>query len=393
VNEEFVDLRRRHLSSESFWPAFTDIMMVVVIIFLLTSMILMIKNWELLNQLRTSMAAEEQAEKIIHDTTLEKATLEEQLAMAQSEISVLRMQLLQASEQANQLNLELDDKDKQIITILLDNTKLKDVLTKNESQISSLSSQLVTTQENLKQLNIDSESKINSLSSQLITTQENLKQLNIDSENKINSLSSQLIVTQENLRQLNIDSESKTNSLSAQLIIAQENIKQLNIDSKNQISSLSSQLIVTKENIKQLNIDIEKKHNTLIEERQKVIIISQQRDSQSRRLSGLEDDFGSLQVKYDKLFKPARTAKGKYMISVSIDRIDSKERIRFKDAGDKNYTLISKKQLHSKLAKLQKKYTKNLYIKIVIPEKSGLTYNEAWEFMKGTLHKYDYYYQ
>ncbi len=393
MNEEFVDLRRRHLSSESFWPAFTDIMMVVVIIFLLTSMILMIKNWELLNQLRTSMAAEEQAEKIIHDTTLEKATLEEQLAMAQSEISVLRMQLLQASEQANQLNLELDDKDKQIITILLDNTKLKDVLTKNESQISSLSSQLVTTQENLKQLNIDSESKINSLSSQLITTQENLKQLNIDSENKINSLSSQLIVTQENLRQLNIDSESKTNSLSAQLIIAQENIKQLNIDSKNQISSLSSQLIVTKENIKQLNIDIEKKHNTLIEERQKVIIISQQRDSQSRRLSGLEDDFGSLQVKYDKLFKPARTAKGKYMISVSIDRIDSKERIRFKDAGDKNYTLISKKQLHSKLAKLQKKYTKNLYIKIVIPEKSGLTYNEAWEFMKGTLHKYDYYYQ
>ena len=66
MNNEFVDLRSKHLDSESFWPSFTDIMMVVVIIFLLTSMLLMVKNWELLDQLRNSMAAEEQAEEIIH---------------------------------------------------------------------------------------------------------------------------------------------------------------------------------------------------------------------------------------------------------------------------------------------------------------------------------------
>jgi chromosome segregation ATPase len=393
VNEEFVDLRRRHLSSESFWPAFTDIMMVVVIIFLLTSMILMIKNWELLNQLRTSMAAEEQAEKIIHDTSLEKATLEEQLAMAQSEISALRMQLLQASEQANQLNLELDDKDQQIIAIIMDNTKLKNAVAKNENQISSLSSQLITTEENLRQLNINSENQIDSLKSQLIVTQKNLKQVNINSENQISSLRSQLIITQDNLKQVNINSENQISSLNSQLIISEENLKQLNKNSENQISSLRSQIIISEENLKQLNIDIEQKRQTLAKERQKVIIISQQHDSQTRRLSSLEDDFGSLQVKYDKLFKPARTAKGKYLVSVSIERINGKKHIRFKDAGDKNYTLINKKQLHSKLAKLQKKYTKNLYIKIVIPERSGLTYNEAWEFMKGTLHKYDYYYQ
>ncbi len=393
MNEEFVDLRRRHLSSESFWPAFTDIMMVVVIIFLLTSMILMIKNWELLNQLRTSMAAEEQAEKIIHDTSLEKATLEEQLAMAQSEISALRMQLLQASEQANQLNLELDDKDQQIIAIMLDNTKLKNAVAKNENQISSLSSQLITTEENLRQLNINSENQIDSLKSQLIVTQENLKQLNINSENQISSLRSQLIITQDNLKQLNINSENQISSLNSQLIISEENLKQLNKNSENQISSLRSQIIISEENLKQLNIDIEQKRQTLAKERQKVIIISQQHDSQTRRLSSLEDDFGSLQVKYDKLFKPARTAKGKYLVSVSIERINGKKHIRFKDAGDENFTLINKKQLHSKLAKLQKKHTKNLYLKIVIPEKSGLTYNEAWEFMKETLHKYDYYYQ
>jgi len=293
VNEEFVDLRRGHLSSESFWPSFTDIMMVVVIIFLLTSMLLMVKNWELLDQLRNSMAAEEQAVKIINDTSQENATLEEQLAHAQNEISMLRMQLLQASEQANQLNVELEDKDRQIVIVLSENEQLKSAVSRNE----------------------------------------------------------------------------------------------------NQIASLSSQISAMNDNLSQLSIDVEQKQYELDEERQKIIIITQERDSQSRKLSSLEDDFGSLKVKYDKLIKPARTAKGKYVVSVNFERIKGKERIRFKDSGQENYTVVTEKQLHSKLAKLKKKYPKKLYIKIVIPKESGLTYSEAWSFMKDLLNKYDYYYR
>ncbi len=293
MNEEFVDLRQGHLSSESFWPSFTDIMMVVVIIFLLTSMLLMVKNWELLDQLRNSMAAEEQAVKIINDTSQENATLEEQLAHAQNEISMLRMQLLQASEQSNQLNVELDDKDKQIVIVLSDNEQLKNSVSKNE----------------------------------------------------------------------------------------------------NMIANLSSQISAMNENLSQLSIDVEQKQNALEEERQKIIIISQERDSQSRKLTNLEDDFGSLKVKYDKLIKPARTAKGKYVVSVNFERIKGKERIRFKDSGQENYTVVTEKQLHSELARLKKKHPNKLYIKIVIPKESGLTYSEAWTFMKGLLQKYDYYYR
>ncbi len=292
MNEEFVDLRRGHLNSESFWPAFTDIMMVVVIIFLLTSMLLMVKNWELLDQLRNSMAAEEQAEKIIHDTSEENATLEEQLAQAQNEVSMLRMQLMQASEQTNSLNVALEDKDKQIIIVLSDNEQLKNSVNKNE----------------------------------------------------------------------------------------------------NQISRLSSQISAMEANLSQLSIDVEQKQQSLEDERQKIIIITQQRDTQSRKLASLEDNFGSLKVKYDKLVKPARSAKGKYVVSVNFERIKDKERIRFKDSGEKYYSVVTEKQLYSKLAKLKKKYPEKLYIKIVIPKESGLTYNEAWTFMKGLLHKYDYYY-
>ena len=41
----------------------------------------------------------------------------------------------------------------------------------------------------------------------------------------------------------------------------------------------------------------------------------------------------------------------------------------------------------------KREHGKNLYVKIIIPEDSGLTYNEAWEFMRSLLVKYDYYYQ
>ena len=268
-------------------------MMVVVIIFLLTSMLLMVKNWELLDQLRNSMAAEQQAERIIHDTSEENATLEEQLAQAQNEVSMLRMQLLRASEQSNQLHAELENKDRQIVIALSESELLKNSITKNE----------------------------------------------------------------------------------------------------NQISSLSSKISAITEDLSQLNSDIKQKQNALEEERQKVIIITQERDSQSHKLSSLEDDFGSLKVKYDKLIKPARTAKGKHVVSVNYERIKGKERIRFKDSGQEKYTLVTKKELHKKLARLKKKHPKKLYIKIVIPKESGLTYNEAWTFMRGLLQKYDYYYR
>lgn len=293
MKDEFVDLRRGHLSSESFWPSFTDIMMVVVMIFLLTSMILMVKNWELLDQLKSSMAAEQEAEKSLQDTSMENATLEEQLAQAQNEVSMLRMQLLQANEQYNQLNNELEDKDKQLVIVLSDNERLKSAVENNESHIARLSTQVSSLQENLSQL----------------------------------------------------------------------------------------------------NIDIEQKEKELEDERQKVIIITQERDTSERKLSSLEDDFGSLKVKYDKLIKPARTTKGKYVVSVNYERIDGKTRIRFKDQDDEKYTTLTQKELNNKLDALKKKHAKKLYIKIVIPKDSGLTYSEAWSFMRGILQKYDYYYQ
>ena len=44
MNDDFIDLRSGNLSSESFWPSFTDIMTVVVMIFLIAMVVLLLPS-------------------------------------------------------------------------------------------------------------------------------------------------------------------------------------------------------------------------------------------------------------------------------------------------------------------------------------------------------------
>ena len=293
MNDDFIDLRSGNLSTESFWPSFTDIMTVVVMIFLITSVILMVRNWELIDQLRTSLLAEQKASEMIRSTTEVNATLEEQLAQAQHEISVLRMQLMQSNEDNEMLSMALADKEQQLIVILSDNQRLQSNLANTEQRVADLDSQL-----------------------------------------------QQVIIDLDSLR-------SSYAEQSDELKTAQD----------------------------------------------RLVILSEEKEAQSRQLVSLENDYSNLKVKYDKLVKPARTARGKYVVEVNYQKIQGKGRIRFKDAGDEGYTTMSSDALHSKLAALKKAHPKQLYIKIIIPEDSGLSYSEAWEFMKSILHRYDYYYQ
>jgi chromosome segregation ATPase len=292
VHDDFIDLRSGNLSSESFWPSFTDIMTVVVMIFLLTSVVLMVRNWELIDQLRTSMIAEQKASEMIRSTSEENATLEEQLDQTQHELSVLRMQLMQASETNESLNVELSDREQQLIVLLADKQKLQNALG---------------------------------------------------------------------------DSQRKTEELSNQL-----NTVVIDLD--------------------KLRSSYEQQSDELKKSRDTIIVLSEQKDSQANELASLKNEFGSLKVKYDKLIKPARTAKGKYVVEVNYQKVKGNRRIRFKDAGDSDYRTVDIKELNDILAKLKREHDKKLYIKIIIPEDSGLSYNEAWEFMKGLLEKYDYYY-
>ncbi|MDH5785937.1 MAG: hypothetical protein OEZ16_10080 [Chromatiales bacterium] len=306
----FVDLRTNGAADTShggFWPSFTDIMMVVVMIFMFASVVLIVRNWDLVQELRNTMEAERIAAEMARNVSETNATLEEQLAQAQYLLSELRMKNMQLSEEGEQQRAKLAEND---TTILALTNKLSDsegALQRETRQREQLDEQLQKSMGDLALLN----------------------EQYAQQQQRLTGITSQLSALEESHRK--------------------------QADELNQFKQTNS--------------------------------------TQLQELTSLQEEYDDLKVKYDKLIKPARTAKGKYVVEVRYEKRDGKGVIYLKDKGDAQAKLVTSKEMHTKLAALKKANPGKLYIKIIIPSDSGLSYNEAWKFMKGVLEKYDYYYQ
>jgi len=302
MDQGFVDLRQNQgdtSSGEHFWPSFTDIMTVIVMIFMLASVVLVIRNWELLENLRQSMEAERAVSEDLRFKSEENATLEEQLAQAQYQLSMLRMQLMQAQETAAQQG------------------KLMQALRAEKRQL-----------------------------------QENLGTAN-----------ERLHIQEGQLKRAN----EALASLQQQYQEQGQELKGL----KDSISDLEAQ-----------NLRQSQRINSLLEA-----------DSSSQQqILVMKDEYDILKKKYDKLVKPARSPKGRHVVEVRYKKQGGKYLIQFRDS-DGTLQPVTRKQLDARLSRLKSAHPGQLYIKIIIPADSGLSYAEAWKFMKSTLEKYDYYYQ
>ena len=92
-------LQTSHSGDNSFWPSFTDIMIVITMIFLMATSLLVVRNWQLVAELRESIVAEQLAAQIIESTSQENVTLEERLANVEQSNSILRLRLLKKDEE------------------------------------------------------------------------------------------------------------------------------------------------------------------------------------------------------------------------------------------------------------------------------------------------------
>lgn len=303
MQQGFTNLRPHSGSEngqESFWPSFTDIMMVVVMIFMITSVVVVMRNWELVEELRHTMEAERLAEEMYISANQTNESLEDRLVQAQHQLSELRLLLMQAKELDAQKSHELSEQEKQ-----------------------------------------------------LLLTQQLAVQLQADNE-----------ASQRAIVLLNEEVSAQTATITS---------------NENRIVSLSGER--------------DELQNTLEQQKTMVLQLQGQIDKSDGQYLALQGNFDELKVKYDKLIKPARSAKGKYVVELRYEKSESGEKISFRDSGEKDYSYLSRNELDSRLAELKNRHPKKLYLKIIIPENSGLTYSEAWGFMKKFLEKYDYYYQ
>lgn len=314
--------------SGSFWPSFTDIMMVIVMIFLFATSLLIIRNWNLVAELQASLEAEKLAEQMIQSTSEENATLEERLTNAEQLNSILRLRLLEKEEQLKKEQLEIAARQQRIEQLEAARSRLQDEKTALNQRIESVQQELQQTRSTLETTRSESE-----------TLAERLARL----ETELQQQRDENTATRQQLEQAN-----------------------------DRIASLSAS-----NEARQRQIDL----------------LEQEKIDYNRELLTLKGEYEVVKSKYEELIKPARTAKGKYVAEVYYVKGKRGEVIRFKEPGDATFRNLSLQQVEARLAELKKERGKELYVKIIIPKDSGLTYNEAWNFMKNLLEKYDYYYQ
>jgi chromosome segregation ATPase len=310
VDEGFIDLRQgpaAGVGTDTFWPSFTDIMMVVVMIFMIASTVLMLRNWDLVRELRTTIEAERQAEALARSMTETSATLEEQLAQVQHANSVLRMKLMRQVE-------------------------------------------------------------INRSTSEHLAKQEQ-----------------QILALQGEKQQLTASLQQSTREI------------QLQADQLQQVRAEKTQLADThatlQERLQQVLAELAQVETTSREKAAELAELRQYRSTTGQELLSLQGEYDELQVKYNKLIRPARSAVGRHVVSVRYWKEDDGYQIRIRDAGEDEYRTVTREELEQELSELKGAYPDNLYVKLIIPDDSGLSYSEAWGFTFNILQKYDYYHQ
>ena len=402
----FIDLRvgqgGRGVGDESVWPSFTDIMTVIVMIFLMALVVIMVRNFELDRELMSTISAKEQTtlanqglseqlaslETSLNDTQVQRDTLQDTLAKAQVQRDALQSDLTDTLQQRDSLQSELQ-KELQQIALLSANqadlkTELNSVIETREKL--QLQNQELQSQKQQGLLEVDRLlASEESLRQTLDTLSEQFSEFELNSNEQIDALSADKLTLSE-----------KLDTVSQQLAEVKELLKLSETDGE----LLSNQL----GNLKLQNQSVEEKYTIateeilalteLIQQREaENIALQQQADTRILQYQSLQQEFESLDEKYRDLVRPARSTAGKYVVEVLVEKNDNGLQYKLREPEDAERRNLNKSQLDATLLELKNRFTGSLYTRIIIPENSRLTHNEAWEFTQEILNKYDYYYQ
>ena len=303
----FTDLRlntRQRASETTLWPSFTDIMTVILMVFMLTMVVVIVKNAYLAERVQLSQMM-----------ITEK---EDALAKSLADLAALRANLDDQEEQ-------LRAKEMEIILLGEETAALTGDLEARLAIIARLEDQRDELRHNIR----------------LLRTQ---------------------LAEQEDREQ------------TARLALgeARTALDEQAADYQQQLAALLQQL----------------------EEKDTVLLtLSSEKSNLELDLARQRREFSTLEDKYLKLVRPARSSHGKYVATVKYYRVaPERTRILLTDVGETEPVDVSLAELHQRLGEAKDRYGENLYVKIVIPDDSGLSYNEAWRFTKDILSRYDYYY-
>ena len=331
MDSSFADLRLNRQEgqvNESFWPSFTDIMTTVVMIFVIALVVLLVRNMELVQQLRVTMEAERIAAELAQATGQEKDSLS--IALAQVKEKLQQMQIE---------TLRLQDKGVKREKVIANQLATIKDLTQSRDELSEQTAQLLLLRQRL-------EADIKNQKAQLHTATDALENRQLE-----------LAAARNNIDNL----QANIQSLQSSLQTAQQQSSRLQEQLADKRKALGAQ--------RQQTQDIEKKYLVLVGEHD------------------------NLKGKYNKLIRPARSPKGRHVVKVRYWKEGNDYKIVWRESDIGDYQPIKRKHLDAILTRLNQEKPNGLYVRVIIPENSSLSYNEALEFTHHLHWNYDYYFQ
>lgn len=220
------------------------------------------------------------------------------------------------------------------------------------------------------------------------------------SEGKVEELSTIQSRLQNQLANLSArfaDLETRTsgeidNLTSTNLSLA-EQIQELSRLLKHSEQSLQSSRVRSAEQLQAAAVTIDELTAAIKKQRTENDELKKLADASSARHRSLAEEYAALDEEYRKLIRPARNRVAKYVVEVYLVKIGGELSVGLKLPNQNEAQRYNEQDSHLELQKLKDRYGEQLYTKIIIPERSELSHNEAWRLTQEILDKFDYYYQ
>ena len=295
----FVDLRVSPTVSgrsdeDSVWPSFTDIMTVVVLIFLVSLVVILMRNTELVSQLRESVTQTE-------TMTTQRGEMEMRIAGLGDEVVRLRSVLDQSEAERAAAEQTIELREDEISSLLKDVgalQRMRDVLADEKA---SLGEQLDKVRDEKKQL---AEEKV-ALSDELAGVTSEREQL---SEEKVallmtqGQLETQVAALEQDRGELQATRASLQAEV-AELVIARDRLAEEKVALSDELAGVTSereQLALDLTDLKNALASVQAEQNRLImayeAQRQGQAAVTNARDALLRERDALADQVSSLEV-------------------------------------------------------------------------------------------------
>ena len=412
----------RDKGEESFWPSFTDIMMVITMVFLLVTVMAITNNWKLVTDLQKSIQAQRLASEQALDTEAENSTLEDRMKLIERRLAgaklesanrLLTNEKLQAelelvqgkvAEIENTLAVSLASLEKSEVTISQREEQLANVTADRDKQLATLAMRAAALAA-LQQTQESSQQQVTRLQEALLLKQGELQDAQVllkqsqilvdesqDSKIQLSQALQQLANVESLLARSKEDKQRSEQALEASLARETQNEQQLRDTLENQKIS-EQQLVAMRDEFAALQLAKQSEAENLATLQEEVSRLNALRNEDETKLLSLKGEFDSLDSKYQKLLRPARSSTGKFVVSVWFSKQGGRSTYKIREDANGEFRNLTRSEMADSLARLKDQHGKELYVKVIIPENSGLSYNDAWTFTTEMQRAYDYYYQ